>query len=439
MNNLYFSNKLLFTDRRESIDPILKAKRKLVLKKKRKKQRVRRKKKTTLGKGLLNLKKTDILKLILDIMGKSKEKDEKKLLKDKKPRKMKLSGIKGKGSSRGGYGLGRIGATIKQKQSPTEKQSKKKKDESNREYYVRLASLYDGQPKLQEVLMGLSLSEIDRVSKSETIDLFNKLEKVQNENLKRATGLQKKREQKILDNLILNRELALSTVEPVVAVAEEEEAVLAEVEPEPAVGSSTGPRDVFKHTSTFGGADKMPIQTDLAKWLIGYRGEKNDRYLEATRPAYKRILGSDYDENLVKKAIQKQLRGQIGTKMYQKISKEIEEFKNIYSFDRRINELEQLEEEVAEEVAEEPVADEPVVAVSEEEKAKKKRKKREIFLKKQAQAYVKIKEGVEAGYGNIQDYLSQNRSINYFNSVEDFENYSENINQLRREQNADIV
>ena len=61
---MYFSNKLLFTDRRESIDPILKAERKNVLKKSRKKQRGKRKKKGRLATGLKGMKKTDILKLI---------------------------------------------------------------------------------------------------------------------------------------------------------------------------------------------------------------------------------------------------------------------------------------------------------------------------------------------------------------------------------------
>lgn len=190
MSNSYFSNKLLFTDRRESIDPILKAKRKRKLKKTRKKQRVRRNKKTTLASGLKGLKKTDILSLILDIMGKSQEKAEKKVLKDKKPRKMKLATLRGQGVSRGGYGLGKLTQT-KEKKTPTETQSKQKKDESNRDYYVRLAGLYEGQPKLQEVLMSLSLTEATRLTKTEA-----------NKMIGRATGTLKGELENLSEDII---------------------------------------------------------------------------------------------------------------------------------------------------------------------------------------------------------------------------------------------
>ena len=43
-----------------------------------------------------------MLKLMLDVMGKSKEQDEKKLLKNKKPRKMKLAALRGQGVSKEG-------------------------------------------------------------------------------------------------------------------------------------------------------------------------------------------------------------------------------------------------------------------------------------------------------------------------------------------------
>ena len=173
MSNLYFNNKLLFTDRRESIDPILKSQRKNKLKKARKKQRVRRNKKTRLASGLNSMNKNDMLKLMLDVMGKSKEGDERKSLKNKKPRRMKLATLRGQGVSKGGYGLGRI-SNKKESKVPTDNQIKKKKGESSREYYIRLATLFEGMPKSQEMMIALSATENNRPTTKETHQMIGR-------------------------------------------------------------------------------------------------------------------------------------------------------------------------------------------------------------------------------------------------------------------------
>ena len=98
-NSLYFSNKLIFNKstinplgkRLEELKPELKKSRKNKLKKSRKKQRGRRKIKRRAGKALKQFNQSELLKLILQLMGKGINKDN-KVKKENEVSKIERSG-----------------------------------------------------------------------------------------------------------------------------------------------------------------------------------------------------------------------------------------------------------------------------------------------------------------------------------------------------------
>ena len=140
-NSLYFSNKLIFNKstinplgkRLEELKPELKKSRKNKLKKSRNKQRGRRKIKRRAGKALKQFNQSELLKLILQLMGKGINKDN-KVIKEPKKKKMKLAKLRGVGVSRGGYGIANISSSGGGRKTP-----QRKGNETSNEYLMRVA------------------------------------------------------------------------------------------------------------------------------------------------------------------------------------------------------------------------------------------------------------------------------------------------------------